>query len=163
MRCFGGTPGHCSSQHWPAPALHMLSFENFVKSMPPSLSELKVTPSFCFAFKITDDVAASKIYSIRSQGPNYHGCYGCFITRNFLIFYFCQAGVCKSNNIFLGFILKCTELIVIMKALIKELCRLGWAPWNPSCLEFKFDTRLSYSHKHKIGRIEKKNIASWLC
>ena len=37
----------------------MLSFENFVKSMPPSLSELKVTPSFCFAFKIPDDRAAS--------------------------------------------------------------------------------------------------------
>ena len=37
----------------------MVSFENFVKSMPPSLSELKVTPSFCFAFKIPDDVAAS--------------------------------------------------------------------------------------------------------
>ena len=42
----------------------MLSFENFVKSMPPSLSELKVTPSFCFAFKIRDDVAASNIYSL---------------------------------------------------------------------------------------------------
>ena len=37
----------------------MLSFENFVKSMAPSLSELKVLPSFCFAFKIPDDVAAS--------------------------------------------------------------------------------------------------------
>jgi hypothetical protein len=41
----------------------MLSFENFVKSMPPSLSELKVTPSFCFAFKIPDDVAASTLYT----------------------------------------------------------------------------------------------------
>ena len=30
--------------------------------MPPSLSELKVTPSFCFAFKIPDDVTASSIY-----------------------------------------------------------------------------------------------------
>ena len=40
----------------------MLSFENFVKSMPPSLSELKVTPSFCFAFKIPDDRAASNTY-----------------------------------------------------------------------------------------------------
>ena len=37
----------------------MVSFEIFVKAMPPSLSELKVTPSFCFAFKIPDDVAAS--------------------------------------------------------------------------------------------------------
>ena len=40
----------------------MVSFEKFVKSMPPSLSELKVTPSFCFAFKISDDVTASSIY-----------------------------------------------------------------------------------------------------
>ena len=31
----------------------MVSFENFVKSMPPSLSELKVIPSFCFTFKKT--------------------------------------------------------------------------------------------------------------
>ena len=40
----------------------MVSFEIFVKSMPPSLSELKVLPSFCFAFKIPDDVAASNPY-----------------------------------------------------------------------------------------------------
>ena len=38
----------------------MVSFENFVKSMPPSLSELKVIPSFCFAFKIPEDVTANK-------------------------------------------------------------------------------------------------------
>ena len=36
-------------------------FEIFVNSMPPSLWELKVLPSFCFAFKIADDVAASNI------------------------------------------------------------------------------------------------------
>ena len=35
----------------------MVSFEIFVKAMPPSLSELKVLPSFCFAFKIPDDRA----------------------------------------------------------------------------------------------------------
>ena len=40
----------------------MVSFENFVKSMPPSLSELKVTPSFCFPFKIPDGPAATNIY-----------------------------------------------------------------------------------------------------
>ena len=35
----------------------------------------------------------------------------------------------------------------------------GWAPWNLSCLEFKFDdNRLSYWHKNKIGRIEKKKL-----
>ena len=30
--------------------------------MPPSLSELKVTPSFFFFFKIPDDVTASTLY-----------------------------------------------------------------------------------------------------
>ena len=40
----------------------MVSFEIFVKAMPPSLSELKVLPSFCLAFKIPDDVAASSKY-----------------------------------------------------------------------------------------------------
>ena len=40
----------------------MVSFEIFVKSMPPSLSEFKVTPSFCFPFKIPDDPTASTTY-----------------------------------------------------------------------------------------------------
>ena len=40
----------------------MVSFEIFVKAMPPSLSELKVLPSFCFAFKIPDNMAASNKY-----------------------------------------------------------------------------------------------------
>ena len=43
----------------------MVSFEIFVKAMPPSLSELKVLPSFCFAFKIPDDMAASTIVMYR--------------------------------------------------------------------------------------------------
>ena len=44
--------------------------------MPPSLSELKVTPSFCFAFKIPEDRAVTSIdrYLSRSltiyQGRN---------------------------------------------------------------------------------------------
>ena len=37
----------------------MVSFEIFVKAMPPSLSELKVLPSFCFAFKIPDDMTVT--------------------------------------------------------------------------------------------------------
>ena len=45
-------------------AVHMVSFENFVKLVSPSLSELKVTPRFCFAFKIPDDVTASNMYSV---------------------------------------------------------------------------------------------------
>ena len=39
----------------------MVSFEIFVKSMPPSLWELKVLPSFRFAFKIPDDVTVTNI------------------------------------------------------------------------------------------------------
>ena len=40
----------------------MVSFENFVKSMPPSLSKLKVTPSLSFPFKIPDDPTATTTY-----------------------------------------------------------------------------------------------------
>ena len=39
----------------------MVSFEKFVKSKPPILSKLKVTPSFCFPFKIPDDPTASSV------------------------------------------------------------------------------------------------------
>ena len=42
----------------------MVSFESFVKSMPPSLSELKNTPSFCILFKISDNPTASNMYVI---------------------------------------------------------------------------------------------------
>ena len=42
----------------------MVSFEIFVKAMQPSLSELKVLPSFCFAFKIPDDRAVTILYAI---------------------------------------------------------------------------------------------------
>ena len=46
----------------------------------------------------------------------------------------------------------CIELILFLYWYISIL---GWAPWNLSCLEFRFDdTRLSYWHKNKIGRIE---------
>ena len=40
----------------------MVSFEIFVKAMPPSLSELKVLHSFCFAFKIPDERAVTNTY-----------------------------------------------------------------------------------------------------
>ena len=45
----------------------MVSFIIFVKAMPPCLSELKVLPSFCFAFKIPDDVAASTIHTTSAR------------------------------------------------------------------------------------------------
>ena len=62
MQCLWGSPDHCTSQHRPAPALHMVIFDFFIKAMPPSLSESKVLPSFCFAFKISDNRAASTMY-----------------------------------------------------------------------------------------------------
>ena len=40
----------------------MVSFEIFVKAIPPSLSELKVLPSFCFPIKIPDDRSVTNIY-----------------------------------------------------------------------------------------------------
>ena len=43
----------------------MVSFEIFVKAMPPSLSELKVLPSFCFPIKIRDDRAVTSIYHVK--------------------------------------------------------------------------------------------------
>ena len=46
----------------------MVSFENFVKSMPPRLSELKVTPSFCFPFKIPDNPTAATVYKTGDDG-----------------------------------------------------------------------------------------------
>ena len=54
----------------------MVSFENFVKSMLPSLTELKVTPNFCFPFKIPDDLTTTNVpvhctaesWLVQSQG-----------------------------------------------------------------------------------------------
>ena len=62
MQCLGGSPGHCTSQHRPAPALHIVIFEIFIKSMSSCLSELKVTPSFCFPIKIRDNRAVTSTY-----------------------------------------------------------------------------------------------------
>ena len=45
-------------------ALHMVSLENFVKSMTHNLLELKITPSFCFANKIPDNVTTTSMYLI---------------------------------------------------------------------------------------------------
>ena len=44
-------------------ALQIFNFENFLKSMTSCLFELKVTPSFCFAFKIPDNVTATIRYN----------------------------------------------------------------------------------------------------
>ena len=45
----------------------MVSFEIFVKAMPPSLSKLKVLLSFCFAFKIPDDRAVTRGHMIETE------------------------------------------------------------------------------------------------
>ena len=44
-------------------ALHIVIFENFIKSTSSCLSELKVTPSFCFPITIRDNPTASNMYS----------------------------------------------------------------------------------------------------
>jgi hypothetical protein len=46
-------------------ALHVVIFENFLKSMTSFLSKLKVTPSFCFTFKIPDEPTATTTYLAR--------------------------------------------------------------------------------------------------
>ena len=45
-------------------ALHVVSFEIFVKSMPLSLLELKVIPNFCITFKIPDDLTATILHYV---------------------------------------------------------------------------------------------------
>ena len=50
----------CSAQEEP----QAIDFENFVKSMTFCLPKLKVTPSFCFAFKIPDDMTVTNKYFI---------------------------------------------------------------------------------------------------
>ena len=42
----------------------LLGTAHFVKSMPPSLLELKVTPSFCLPFKIPDDPTATIVHGL---------------------------------------------------------------------------------------------------
>ena len=66
----------------------MVSFEIFVKAMRPRLSELKVLPSFCFALKIPDDVAASNMYHY-------------LISLYILIILFSKAGLIENGRIFL--------------------------------------------------------------
>ena len=48
-------------------ALHTFNFENFLKWMTSCLSELNVTPSFYFAFKIPGNVTATSKYSTERQ------------------------------------------------------------------------------------------------
>ena len=47
-------------------ALHIVIFENFIKSMSSCLSKLKVTPCVCFPIKIHDNPTASTIYIIKT-------------------------------------------------------------------------------------------------
>ena len=63
----------------------MVSFEIFVKSMPPSLSELKVLPSFFFAFKIPDDHAVTSTYYVDK----------CWILQLFVTFCWKLIDVCN--------------------------------------------------------------------
>ena len=74
----------------------MVSFENFVKSMPPSLLELKVTPSFCFSFKIPDDPTATTTYLVISTFfSEIHFSMVKTLTRLYLqILPYCKSSIC---------------------------------------------------------------------
>ena len=61
--------------------------------------------------------------------------------------------------------------VVTSKPRYVLVCTIGWAQWNLSCFEFKFDdTRLSSWYKNKIGPIEffllrpdvAKSLPCWL-
>ena len=74
----------------------MVSFEIFVKAMPPSLSELKVLPSFCFAFKIPDDVTASNNYScIHHHSKKYIYCVRVYV----LPYKICNVNLLRAKNL----------------------------------------------------------------
>ena len=53
-------------------ALHIVQFESFVKSMTSCLSKLKVTPSYCFPFKIPDDPTATNLYNCEIVPEHWH-------------------------------------------------------------------------------------------
>ena len=48
-------------------------FGDLEQGVPPSLSKLKVLPSFCFAFKIPDDRAVTITYWVMSSGQMWLG------------------------------------------------------------------------------------------
>ena len=80
MPVLAGTMAWASSY-----ALHMVSFEIFVKAMPPSsLSELKVLPSFCLAFKIPDNRAASSKKECSARGLTCNVMWPCFF-QNYIL------------------------------------------------------------------------------
>ena len=76
-----------------------------------------------------------------------------------------------SSNILLFLLYYCMtkQQILSCQSILQQqggryISTVGLTIWNLSCLEFKFDdTRLSYWHKNKIGRIKIFFVASWLC
>ena len=55
----------------------------------PSLSELKVAPSFCFAFKIPDDVTASNKKGVKNiQTAGYNDALTVYVIKHLFLFYF---------------------------------------------------------------------------
>ena len=69
--------------------------------MPPSLSELKVLPSFCFAFKIPDDVAVTSIYrefGIHEKSVLHNFCLSKSSILFQLIYILTSASIWKTNK-----------------------------------------------------------------
>ena len=129
----------------PAPALHMLSFENFVKSMPPSLSELKVTPTFCFAFKIPDNPTATKLhicaqqlsrqFSLTHMYVQVHSMYTYYGSMNYLLL---ETNFCS--------------LCTVLDLIINGCC-------NICCFKFLLHTTKKHQRRH-VGFI-KNNKNGW--
>ena len=120
-------------------ALHMLSFENFAKSMPPSLSELKVTPSFCFAFKIPDNPIATKLhicaqqlsrqFSLTHMYVQVHSMYTYYGSMNYLLL---ETNFCS--------------LCTVLDLIINGCC-------NICCFKFLLDTTKKHRRRH-VGFIK---------
>ena len=114
-------------------ALHIVIFENFVKSIMSCLSKLKVTPSFCFAFKIPDDPTATTVYDwlpfkkldLFLHTIWVHGIKICFQLGSSLVkIAFWWHGLCNKK---IGFV-------------FSDGCITFW---NPSTVAFGLDTRVT--------------------
>ena len=118
------------------PKMHMVSFENFVKSMPPSLSGLKVTPSFCFAFKILDNPTATNHYIIYTLH-----------NRGYIVCMLQEGLVCSAYDNLIEFeqALQARRANFVQKSFSEKFCR------NSSDAPETLDKMLMSDMDHQIG------------
>ena len=126
----------------------MVSFENFVKSMPPSLSELKVRPSFCFAFKIPDNPTATKLhicaqqlsrqFSLTHMYVQVHSMYTYYGSMNYLLL---ETNFCS--------------LCTVLDLIINGCC-------NICCFKFLLHTTKKHQRRHVRFIKNKSPFENWL-